>query len=171
MRWLPYGFGYVYALVTAAAVAWRGPWLLAPAVLSFVLNGIPLIYDGQEAGLDHRLKFFERDPIQWRPSPAAALYHTLCELKHTCPALETGAAMRRLPTTQNDQIYAVLREAQGQRVLAVLNLTARDATASACDPALAGKWRDAFTGQTVTLTDTPTFALQSWGYQVLVSQP
>ncbi|MDE2480787.1 MAG: alkane 1-monooxygenase [bacterium] len=56
MRWLPYGFGYVYALVTAAAVAWRGPWLLAPAVLSFVL--LP--------ALDAAVGI-----LRWNPSPDA----------------------------------------------------------------------------------------------------
>lgn len=140
------------------------------AVLSFMLDGIPLIYDGQEAGLDRRLKFFEHDPITWRPSPAAAFYHTLCELKRSAPALRTGASMRRLPTTKNDQLYVVLREAEGQRVLALLNLTARDVKADAYDPAFAGTWRDAFTGETVTFTAAPSVELQSWGYRVLVSQ-
>ncbi len=32
----------------------------ATAVLSYSLRGMPLIYSGQEIGLDHRLSFFEK---------------------------------------------------------------------------------------------------------------
>ena len=35
------------------------------AVLSFTVPGIPLIYSGQEAGLDKQLLFFEKDTIDW----------------------------------------------------------------------------------------------------------
>lgn len=139
------------------------------AVLSFVLDGVPLIYNGQEIGLDRRLAFFERDPIAWHTSPRTAFYRTLCDLKHRDPALATGTGMRRLPTTHNDSLYVVLREAQGHRVVAMLNLTARDVTADAYDPALAGSWRDVFTGESVTLTPTAHVTLQSWQYRVLES--
>ncbi len=138
------------------------------AVLSFVLNGIPLIYNGQESALNHRLEFFQHDPITWGNYSLTQFYHTLCDLKHTQPALRTGAAMRRLPTTKNDAVYAVLREADGKRVVAFLNLTAKDTSTDAYDPTLAGEWRDAFTGETVTLTSTPKVELKAWGYRVLV---
>lgn len=139
------------------------------AVLTFMLNGIPLIYDGQEIGLNRRLEFFERDPIRWHPDWRTGFYHTLCEIRRTNPALWTGAAMRRLPSTQNGSLYVVLREAQGHRVAALLNLTARDLPADTYVPALAGRWRDAFTGRTFEATPTTTYPLQAWHYQVLVS--
>jgi glycosidase len=141
------------------------------AVLAFVLDGIPLIYNGQEIGLDHRLAFFERDPIGWpaRMPAQTAFYRTLCRLKHAHPALHTGAAMRRLATTKNESLYVVLREAEGQRVVALLNLTARDVTADAYDPALAGEWHDVFTGEKVTLSAAVPLSLRSWQYRVLES--
>jgi glycosidase len=40
----------------------------AMAVLSYSLRGMPLIYSGQEIGLDHRLSFFEKDSINWNRS-------------------------------------------------------------------------------------------------------
>jgi len=139
------------------------------AVLSFMLDGIPLIYDGQEAGLDRRLKFFERDPITWRESPLFDFYRTLCTLRRTDPALATGAAMRRVATTANGSVYAVEREAAGHRVVAFCNLTAKDATVEAADPALSGRWRDAFTGEMVTWQAPVSFPLTAWKYRVLVS--
>ena len=48
--------------------------LEAAIVLSVVGEGMPLVYNGQEAGYDRRLEFFERDPIEWRPHPMGDLY-------------------------------------------------------------------------------------------------
>ncbi|HUL53453.1 MAG TPA: alpha-amylase family glycosyl hydrolase [Opitutaceae bacterium] len=146
-----------------------GGGVQAFAVMTFMLDGIPLLYNGQEAGLDHRLKFFEHDPIPWRPSPMADFYRTLCALKRTDPALRTGEPMRRIATTVNGSIYAVLREAGAHRAISFCNLTAKDATVDAVDPALNGRWRDVFTGEIVTWQVPVSFALQSWKYRVLVS--
>ncbi|HVU35020.1 MAG TPA: alpha-amylase family glycosyl hydrolase [Opitutaceae bacterium] len=140
------------------------------AVLSFALNGIPLIYNGQEIGLDRRLEFFQRDPIAWHPDPRTKFYRTLCDLRRTDPALWTGASMRRLPSTHDESLYVVLREAAGHRVAACLNLTARDLADDTYVPALAGTWRDAFTGETVTFTADTKFALHAWQYRVLVGE-
>lgn len=141
------------------------------AVLSFVLDGVPLIYNGQEIGLDRRLEFFEHDPIVWRENPRLTqFYRTLCDLRHNALALRTGSSMRRLTTTRNESVYVLLREAQGQRVVALLNLTARDTTANAYDPALAGEWRDVFTNETVTWTANLPIELKAWRWKVVVSK-
>lgn len=142
------------------------------AVLSFVLDGIPLIYNGQEIGLSRRLDFFQRDPIVWPADhPLTRFYQKLCELRRTEPALRTGASLRRLSTTQNDAVYAVLREADGHRVVAFLNLTARDTPVDIFDPALAAQWRNGFTGETETLKANTQLTLRAWEYRLLVFQP
>jgi cyclomaltodextrinase / maltogenic alpha-amylase / neopullulanase len=141
------------------------------AVLSFVLDGIPLIYNGQEAGLDKRLLFFERDPIEWRAHPLAGFYRTLTQLKREHPALATGAAMARVPTTKNESIYALVREAGGRRVAAFLNLTAKDVEFDAAHARLAGDWREVFTGETLSSKGTIKLKLRSWEYRVFVSTP
>ena len=140
------------------------------AVLSFALDGIPLIYNGQEVGFNHRLGFFDRDPIKWTSGqPFTAFYQTLCKLKHTHPALRTGAPMRRVASTENDSIYAVMRQAGDARVFVLLNLTARDTEADLYDPSLAGTWINAFTSERMTLPADAHFALRAWEYRVLVS--
>jgi glycosidase len=174
----PRGYALLYYTTNHDENSWTGTDLerlgggAEPfAVLSFVLNGIPLIYNGQEAGLDRRLEFFQRDPIAWRSHPATAFYQTLCTLRKQSPALRTGAAMRRIATTRNDAVYAVLRESGNARVVAFLNLTARDITADAFEPALAGTWRDVFTGETATLTAAVPLTLRAWHYRVLAREP
>jgi glycosidase len=140
------------------------------AVLTFLLDGVPMIYNGQEAGLDRRLEFFERDPIVWpkETHPATKLYQVMTALRRSHPALHTGAPMRRLDTTDNATFYAIERSAGGRQVVGLFNLTAKDAKADLYDPALAGTWRDAFTGEAVTLGALVPLDLKAWRYRVLV---
>ncbi|MDQ6827304.1 MAG: alpha-amylase family glycosyl hydrolase, partial [Gemmatimonadota bacterium] len=56
-----------------------------------VMNSFPLIYTGQEASLNKRLRFFERDTVDWKGPSLAGFYHAMIELKHTQPALANGA--------------------------------------------------------------------------------
>ena len=51
-----------------------GDGLDAAVVLSVVGDGMPLIYNGQEAGNTKRIEFFDRDPIEWREHPSGDLY-------------------------------------------------------------------------------------------------
>lgn len=140
------------------------------AALTFLLDGVPMIYNGQEAGLDRRLEFFERDPIVWPKEThlVTKLYQVMTALRRSHPALHTGAAARRLDTTDNASIYALERSAGERKVVGIFNLTARDAKADLFDLALAGTWRDAFTGESVTLDALVPLDLKAWHYRVLV---
>ncbi|RYE86848.1 MAG: alpha-amylase, partial [Oxalobacteraceae bacterium] len=57
----------------------------ALAVLTFTLPGMPLIYNGQEARLDKRLAFFEKDAIAWHGYELTGFYQRLIALKHAHP--------------------------------------------------------------------------------------
>lgn len=140
------------------------------AVLTFLLDGMPMIYNGQEIGLDRRLEFFERDPIVWpqETHPTMTLYRVMTALRRQHPALHTGAPMRRLDTTDNATFYVVERAAGNQRVVGIFNLTPKDGKADLFDPALTGEWRDAFTGETVKLDALVPLDLKGWRYRVLV---
>jgi glycosidase len=62
------------------------------ATLAALWPGMPLVYGGQEAGLDKRLKFFERDPIEWDGRVREPFYQRLLTLKRQHPALWNGTA-------------------------------------------------------------------------------
>jgi len=51
-----------------------GKGLEAAMVLSVVGEGMPMIYNGQEAGNTRRLQFFEKDPIVWKDHANGHLY-------------------------------------------------------------------------------------------------
>lgn len=69
-----------------------GDAVKALAVLIFTLpNSQPLIYTGQEIGLDHRFKFFDKDPVSsWERNEYTDFYRKLIELKHKNKALFSG---------------------------------------------------------------------------------
>ncbi|MEL6276622.1 MAG: alpha-amylase family glycosyl hydrolase, partial [Bacteroidota bacterium] len=61
------------------------------AVLVSTIEGAPLIYSGQEAGLNRRLEFFEKDSIDFSDKSRYPFYTALNELKHDNQALWNGA--------------------------------------------------------------------------------
>jgi glycosidase len=102
----------------------------AMAVLSYTLPGMPLIYNGQEIGLDKRLAFFEKDPISWKAygakGKAKTLFYTqLNSIKANNPALWAGTAGGSITFLQSDNpsVMAFVRAKGTNKVLTVINLT------------------------------------------------
>jgi glycosidase len=146
-----------------------GPALDAAIVLTVVGDGIPMIYNGQEAGETKRLKFFEKDPIEWHDHPHTALYTKLFGLKHANTALwnaHWGALMVHVPS--DDGILSFVRANDRDKVFAVFNLTKESKTAKFKDGPFAGTYTDFFTGEKVTLGEASALQLAPWGYRVFV---
>lgn len=138
------------------------------AALTFTLDGIPLIYNGQESGLAKRLKFFERDPIAWQPSPLFAFYQTLTALKANHPALRTGTPIQRIPSSADHAVFAFRRTApDGQAILFIANLTARDIDVTIGGPGVEGTYTNVFSQERVTFNHAPSIALKSWDFLIL----
>lgn len=80
------------------------------AVLSYTLPGMPLIYTGQEVGLNRAFAFFEKDEApDWTANPeVTAFYKKLNQLKHDRKELaagsKEGAKVERIPTASDDVI-------------------------------------------------------------------
>ena len=102
----------------------------AMAVLAATLPGMPLVYSGQEAGLNKRLAFFDRDTIDWRALPREAFYARLLKLKHDHPALASGMQPGNLEIidVQQKRVFAFRRVLGGDRVTVVVNLSAEPVT-------------------------------------------
>jgi glycosidase len=149
-----------------------GDALEAAVVLSVVGEGIPLIYNGQEAGSDKRLLFFEKDVIEWREHDLGELYRSLFALKKAHPALWNGAwgaPMTRVPNAQEERWLSFVRNhPDGDRVLAVFNFSAEVATVILGEGPYAGTWRDAFSDEKEVLEQGGSVSLPAWGYRVLV---
>jgi alpha-amylase len=145
-------------------------------VPSFVLaataqNSFPLIYTGQEASLDHRLRFFERDTVNWNGPSLAGFYRAMLNLKHTQPALANGpwgARQETLRTDAGERVFAFTRTLGNNTVLVALNFGDVSARATYQGLTRTGAYTDWFGRQPVALAATGTLDIPAHGYRVLV---
>jgi glycosidase len=148
-----------------------GPALEVFAVFAATIDGMPLVYNGQETSLDRRLKFFEKDPINWEKMDKVNFYQTLLKLHQTHPALIVGKGQAKpefLTKSSDKSVLAYVRTAGDQKVLVLLNLSAKEQTISLKDTRIAGEYRNLFSGQSITLKPTHQEKLSPWGYSVYV---
>ena len=140
------------------------------AVLTFTLEGMPLIYSGQESGLDKRLEFFEKDPIDWKDFPMQDFYETLIDLKQRNSALwngKWGGERILIPNDKKDKIYAFYREKGEDRVIVVLNLSNQAFDFTLDIEEIAGEYSNVFANSTVTLDSELNMSMAPWNYLVL----
>jgi glycosidase len=143
---------------------------------SFVLaataaRGMPLLYTGQEASLNRRLRFFERDTVNWGGPSLAGFYRAAFDLKHTQPALRNGAAggpQVRLATDGGERVYAYTRTRGANTVLVALNYGDAPAAVSYTGLARPGAYRDWFAKTSVSLPASGRLEIPAHGYRVLV---
>lgn len=148
-----------------------GDALEAVIVLSVVGDGLPMIYNGQEAGNPKRLKFFEKDLIDWRPHPIGDLYRKLFALKHENTALwngQWGATMIRVWNTRPDDVLSFVRENDADKVFAVINFTAEPQSVTFSDAPFAGSYNEYFSGDAIDIDAATEVELEPWGYRVYV---
>ena len=148
-----------------------GDALEACIVLSVVSEGLPLVYNGQEAGSDKRLVFFDKDEIEWRDDPQGELYRALFALKKAHRALWNGSwggRMVRVPNSDEASVIAFVRAVDGDRVFAAFNFSAQERTVELGVGPQTGAWVDAFDGTPVTLDRGSELTLPAWGHRVLV---
>ena len=158
--------------------AWEGTmWeqfgngLEAAIVLSVVGEGMPLIYNGQEAGNKKRLAFFEKDPIQWQEHPIGDLYQKLLGLMKNNTALwhaAWGAPMIKIPNNAESQVFSFVRQNEKDKVFAVFNFSDKERTIEFKETLHHGTYKDFISNESIVVDKTTTIALSPWGYKVYV---
>ncbi|TDO01311.1 alpha-amylase family glycosyl hydrolase [Sunxiuqinia elliptica] len=138
------------------------------AAFSFTVPGIPLIYSGQEAGLDKQLAFFEKDEIDWSKLDKEEFYRRLIELKKTNEALWNGldgGDMKLLNTNHNDQVFAFTREKNSNKLLIIMNLSDRPVVSDIkfdVHEEYDGIWEDS----KLVVEEKESIELQAWEYKI-----
>jgi glycosidase len=143
------------------------------AALTFVLPGMPLIYSGQEAALNKRLLFFEKDEIDWSNLEMQVFYKKLVDLKKENKALWNGTAGAPIHfphTVQNNSMLVIERTIEGSKVMAIFNLSSKPVTNSVGCPRIAGKYENALTGEKITCENGQSFTLNGWEYLILINE-
>ena len=148
-----------------------GKGLEACMVFCTVVNGMPLVYSGQEAGLNKSLKFFDKDTITWKQHPFYDLYKKLFALKHSNQALWNGASggvMERLLNDKMDKVLSFSREKNGNRVIAVINFSDQPQTTVLDTRYLNGNYINYFSREAITIGNNDTLTIPSRGYMIFV---
>jgi glycosidase len=138
------------------------------AVLSMLMPGLPLIYTGQESGMDKKLQFFEKDSIPWKGYKYAGFYKSLFDLKHKNKALwngDFGGQLVKIPTGNDQNVYAFSREKDGDKVIVILNLSAKPQKATITG--YAGTYVNAFGNGENKLSEGQVLDLKPWEYMVV----
>ncbi len=141
------------------------------AVLTWVMKGFPLIYSGQEAGLNKRLSFFEKDTINWEQLHAEEFYTQLATIKRENPALWNGlygGPMEVLKNNHAEKIFSFVRSKDNNTVISVLNLSNDTLSAEIqLDKSHIGSYTNAFTGEKVEVSEKLSLNLAPWQYYIL----
>ena len=152
-----------------------GAALEVMTALTFLMpSTMPLIYTGQEVGYDHSFEFFERDHLpaeHYHENRTTELYRRLCSLKHKERALdagERGGDMIEIENNAKDCMMTFVREVEGSRVVAILNLSPYTIHADFRTGIYAGRYYDAISGEYVVLDDHVERDIVPWHYQILV---
>lgn len=147
-----------------------GDALKAATVFTFLMDGMPLVYSGQEAGLDRSLEFFDKDPVEWKHSDLEMLYTQLFALKHQNKALwngNWGGEMIRIMNSTMDQAVSFVREKDGDCVLAVFNFSAKPITIHLQIGEYCGNYQKLFSEERLEISGDLQLHLQAWDYWVI----
>lgn len=148
-----------------------GDMAKALAVFSFTWNGIPLIYGGQELPNKKRLKFFEKDPIEWNGQyEMAGFYKTLLKLKKDNNALragDTAVHTMLLNTTQPGRVMSYVRKNGNSEIIVLLNLSKEDVHGEINGQETMGVFTNVFTNEQQDLSSMRLFKLPPGGFIVM----
>jgi glycosidase len=140
------------------------------AVLTYTLPGMPLIYSGQEAGLNHRLKFFTKDTIDWKAADYSPFYKTLNALKHRNPALWNapyGGNFEQIKNSEPAKVLSFMRSKDKSRVVVIVNLSNEKVTVNLKGSQADGDYTDVISNAAFTLNSSNlNLTLAPWGYWI-----
>lgn len=143
---------------------------LAYATLSFTIDGMPLLYSGQEAGLNKALKFFDKDTIDWKDYPLQDFYTKLLQLNQTNKALfngEEGGKYSRVQTNANDKVFAFSRTKDDAQVFVIVNLKGNEAiNLNFPDLRLKGEFTELFSNTKHQVNNNFSLTVPPYGYLV-----
>ena len=140
------------------------------AILTCTWNGMPLVYSGQEAANTKRIKFFDKDFIDWEHHfPLHDFYKRLLNLHSTNAALRAGdnaTISKRVTTDNDDKLFGFIRQNGEAEVLVLLNLSADYYWMQLTDERVRGEFVNVFSNEPNDVTKNRFFEMEPWGFYV-----
>lgn len=149
-----------------------GANVLPLTVFYFTIYDMPLIYNGQEVGMNKELSLFDYDPVLWQPANKIYenLFKDLTRLKRTHVALEDGKNRGALEFIEVDKPNVmVYRRIRGDKeVLVVLNFNTVATKFYWNDVVPSGEYKNYLSGEKVNFSKDSGITLMEKGYQIFV---
>ena len=142
----------------------------AMTALSYLAPGMPLVYSGDEYGLNHSLKFFEKDSIPKTKGKQWNWRAKLGKLKNENSALNGGkkaSKYTRISTNNDAKILAFERSNDKAKVIYFANLTNASQLATA---KIEGNYVNYMTGEKITFVKDQKIDLKPWQYYILINE-
>ncbi len=142
------------------------------AVLAATLPDMLLIYNGQESAFNRRLKFFEKDTIEWDHYSFNPFYRTLTELKEVNKALHNGSSggvLNILSAPDDSLVFAFIRQKDNDKVMVICNLSNTPVKYQLRFSEKPGDMKELFSGITTTFSRKTKLFLAPWRYYIFVS--
>jgi 1,4-alpha-glucan branching enzyme len=146
-----------------------GKYVNGFAALTYLMPGIPLIYTGQEAGLNKRLRFFEKDTVSFNDTTLYSFYRKLNDLKRRNPALLAGIGGGTISVaadTLSDWL-AVLRINGENKVLGLFNFSERPVEIKVPLNNASGKYTELLSNQPYKIGRNSYISLKPWEFAIL----
>ncbi|MBQ0033696.1 MAG: alpha-amylase [Bacteroidales bacterium] len=137
------------------------------AAFTYIIPGMPLIYNGQEFGNHKRLEFFEKDGFERQHVEQYQMYQSLNEVRRENPALwspELGAPMIRI-MNDNPAIFSCARVLEDNVVLGIFNFSAETQTVMLETAGLEGDYT-CICGMPVTVGTQDVITLKPWEWLI-----
>ena len=139
------------------------------ATLTYVWPGMPLIYTGQEVGMNRRLEFFVKDtPPVKEKNEWYEFYSSLNDLKHNSKALRAGEQGGELKVyeTNNDNVLVISRTLGEEEILDIGNISNEESSIHFVSELPEGDFENYFTKEQVSLPAELTLA--PWDFLLLI---
>lgn len=138
----------------------------ALAVLCATFRALPLVYSGQETPNKKRLRFFDKDEIEWGKPALHEFYRTLLQARKGSSALRQGS-LQLLDAGSDHKLVAFTRKHGSEFFLVLVNLSGAEKTKiSLHHPEFRGQFKSLFSGLSYPFDTTMEFELEPWGYLV-----
>lgn len=143
-----------------------GSAALPLAVFACTWNGLCMIYSGQEMPNHKRLKFFDKDSIEWSGKyELHDFYKTLLNLRSSFNEEQTESFL--LNTGADKQVLAFLKISGLKQNLVIINLSDNQQTFRLEETVVSGMYRDVFTGLKQEAPSIRNLLMEPWSFLIL----
>ncbi len=142
-------------------------------IMALTSPGIPMLYSGQEAGLNKRLELYEKDNIDWSNLSKSDFYKEMLKLKHDHSALWNGdfGGDFTIHETDNPSVAFFSRNAENDAIHVLMNFSNGRQVASS-DQLTVSEWKqEKMVGSSITIDNKGTrISLDPWSYAIFSSK-